>query len=146
MNTLNLSQFFPYQLSRLEQHISQTIAQHYIKGFNLSRMEWRVMATVAMFNSTTAKHICEFTGMEKMQVSRAIKRMQQIDLVEHKMNSQDRRSSQISLTHTGLELYQKILPLVKKEEQHILSMLTKSEQNQLRHIIDKLENSLGYNV
>lgn len=143
MNTLNLQQFFPYRLSRLEQHISQAIAQHYLSDFNLSRMEWRVLATLAMFESTTAKYICEFTGMEKMQASRAIKHMKQLALVEHKKNSEDKRSSQLSLTSAGLKQYQKIVPLVIREEQHILSMLTKTEQLQLRKIIDKLENSLG---
>jgi len=142
MKTLNLHQFMPYQWSVLEQRISEAIAQHYKIEFNLTRMEWRVMATLAMFDLISAKDICQFTQLEKMQVSRAIARLKQAALVSQSISSMDNRSSELSLTARGLNIYHKIIPEVKREEQQILSVLTETEQKQLFKIMTKLEKEL----
>lgn len=140
--TLDLKQFLPYRLSVLEQQISQSIARHYIEQFGLSRMEWRVLSSLAMFSGITATEICQFTHLEKMQVSRAINGLVDKKLVEQKKNHQDKRSVQLFLTNKGFDIYFQIVPSVKQEEQRIFSVFNDLEREQFMQLIHKLCLSL----
>ena len=98
---LDLRLFFPYRLAVLEQRVGIATSRHYQHDFELSRVEWRVMATLAMFDSISATEICEFTHMAKMQVSRAIARLKEKSLVGQKVSESDHRATQLSLTAEG---------------------------------------------
>lgn len=139
---LDLRQFFPYRLAVLEQRVGIATSRHYRHDYDLSRIEWRVMATLAMFDSISATEICEFSHMAKMQVSRAIARLKAKSLVVQKVSESDHRATQLSLTEDGLKIYRCILPRVRQEEQVILGYLSVSERVQLQKIIDKLEQAL----
>ncbi len=142
MNPIDLPQFFPYCLSVLEQRVSQRVAQHYQQAFNLGKVEWRVMATLAMHDAMTASEICQFTRLDKMPVSRAISRLRQSRLILLKPGKTDKRTSLLSLSASGKRMYQQITPSVLQEEQEILSLLTANERKQLKKIICKLEKGL----
>jgi DNA-binding MarR family transcriptional regulator len=141
--TLDLRLFFPYRLSVLQQRVSAAVPQHDHDEFDLSRLEWRVMATLAMFGSVSAREICEFTYMAKMQVSRAIARLKSTGLVARDTSPADHRASVLSLTPAGEALYRQIVPRVKAQEREILARLSATEQDQLLNILTKLETSLG---
>lgn len=140
--TLDLKQFLPYRLSVLEQQISQSIAQHYIDAFGLTRMEWRVMSTLAMFEGFTATEICQFTHLEKMQVSRALNGLAHKKLIAQKKHHQDKRSVQLFLTDKGYDIYQQIVPSVIEEESRIFSAFSEQEREQFMQLIHKLCLSL----
>ena len=139
---LDLRQFFPYRLAVLEQRVGIATSRHYRHDYDLSRIEWRVMATLAMFDSISATDICEFTHMAKMQVSRGIARLKDKNLVVQKVSENDHRATQLSLTTDGLKTYHCIVPRVLQEEQAILGYLSASEQRDLQKIMDKLEDAL----
>lgn len=138
---LNLNTFFPYQFSVLAQQMTEFIAQIYEK-FGLTKMEWRVLATIGYHGEISAREICKFTHLEKMQVSRAINKLIQSELLTQKISSEDRRKSLLSLTAKGDELYQKIIPLVKAQEQRLLEGLTAQECEQLKVLTVKLSTQL----
>ena len=141
--TLDLPSFLPYRLSILEHRVSKAIAQHYVKSFNLSRMQWRALATLATYERISARDICDITHLDKMQVSRAVNHLKQEGLVVQKQSKTDQRTQELSLTKKGCHVYQQIIPLVKQEEQRILSLLSENEQKQLIGILDKLEQSFA---
>ena len=140
---LDLRQFFPYRLAVLEQRVGYATTRHYQEDFDLSRIEWRVMATLAMFDAISATEICEFTHMAKMQVSRAIARLKNKGLVEQQVSESDHRATRLSLTDAGRGIYRRIVPRVLAEEQAILNHLSAAEQGQLLRILDKLESALA---
>ena len=77
-----------------------------------------------------------------MKVSRAINKLIQSELLTQKISSEDRRKSLLSLTAKGDELYQKIIPLVKAQEQRLLEGLTAQECEQLKVLTVKLSTQL----
>jgi len=140
--TLDLHLFFPYRLSVLQQRVSKAISQHFDDNFDLKRIEWQVLATLAMVDSISARDICEFTHAAKMQVSRAIAHLKKNHLLIQKVSDVDHRATQLSLTDEGWKIYHKIVPMVKTEEQKILAHLSVAEQRQLLKILTRLEHSL----
>jgi len=140
---LNLSDFLPYRFSVFEQRLSKAIALKYMDAFGLSRIEWRVLATLAEFENISAKEICQFTHLEKMQVSRAISRFKQAAIVLQKKNDRDQRLTELSLTKKGWKIYRQVMPLVKDEEKRLLTALSPTEQKQLQKILSKLEQAVS---
>ncbi len=140
---LNLNNFLPYRFSVFEQRMSKAIAQKYMDAFDLNRVEWRVMATLAEFEKISAKEICQFTHLEKMQVSRAISRFKRAAIVLQKKNNADQRLTELSLTKKGWQIYRQIVPLVKNEEKCLLASLSKRERKQLGKILAKLEKAMS---
>ena len=143
VDTLDLREFFPYRLAVLEQRVGYATSRHYQHDFDLNRTEWRVMATLAMFDAISATEICEFTHMAKMQVSRAIARLKQKGLVEQQVSESDHRATRLSLTGDGRGIYRRIVPRVLAEEQAILDHLSAAERGQLIRILDKLDTALA---
>jgi DNA-binding MarR family transcriptional regulator len=138
MKSLHLSNFFPYQLTQLQVKVSDNIADIYTGRFELSRQEWRVLASLGNGELLSAKQIGEQTNLEKMPASRAITRMQAQGLLVKNTDKSDKRSSLLKLTTQGLAIYQQLIPMVLAREQELLSVLSAEEKNQLANIIEKL--------
>lgn len=139
--SLNLNTFFPYQFSVLAQQVTEFIAQIY-ERFGLTKMEWRVLATIGYHGEISAKDICTFTHLDKMQVSRAINKLIKSEFLLQQTSSQDRRKNALNLTEKGEQLYQEIIPLVKTQEQKLLKGLTARECEQLKVLTVKLSSQL----
>lgn len=138
-NPLNLAQFFPYKLAKLQAIISDSIAEIYMGEFNLSKQEWRVLAILANESSLTAKQIGNKADIDKMSASRAINKMVESSLLTKISNIKDKRSSLLKLTAQGENLYNQLAPLVKEREQKLLSILTSQELSTINTVFTKLE-------
>ena len=138
-NPLNLTQFFPYQLAKLQAMISDSIAEIYMGEFNLSKQEWRVLAILANESSLNAKEIGSKADLEKMPTSRAIKKLAESKLLEKVNNIKDKRSSLLKLTEKGQTLFNQLAPLVKAREQELMSVLSAQELSTLSNAFSKLE-------
>jgi DNA-binding MarR family transcriptional regulator len=140
--TLDLRNFLPYRISLIEQQISRCIADKYSEQHDLGRFEWRVLATLAMFEDITAKDICEFTLLEKMQVSRAISGLQRKKMITQKKKIDDSRSTLLKLSTKGRTIYQQIVPRVLEEEKRLFSILSDEELEFFCNIVNKLCQSI----
>jgi len=138
---LNLNTFFPYQLSVLSQQMTQFIAQIY-EEFGLSKMEWRVLCTIAYHNEISARDVCIFTRLDKMQVSRAINKLIQNEVLLQQTSTSDRRKNLLTLTAKGKDTYQEIIPLVEAQEKKLMKGLTKQEGERLKNLTVKLSSLL----
>lgn len=138
MKSLHLNNFFPYQLTQLQVKVSNNIADIYTGKFELSRQEWRVLASLGNGELLSAKQIGEHSNLEKMPASRAISKMQKQGLLIKSTDKTDKRSSLLQLTDEGLSMYQQLVPMVLQQEQELLSVLSSQEKTQLTEIIEKL--------
>ncbi len=135
---LNLNEFFPYRLSRLEKAVSDSVAQVYRDRFGLARQEWRVLAMLGERAPLSAKAIGLATGLDKMQVSRAVNRLRDLQWVARKADARDRRASALQLTEEGRGVYCQIVPLVTAAEAEILGVLSAEEQHLLSEAMERL--------
>jgi DNA-binding MarR family transcriptional regulator len=134
----DLALFFPYRLSVLADLVSTAVSQVYADRFDLSRVEWRVLAALGANRKMTAKDLGPYSALDKMQVSRAVQRLEDVGYIERHEDAGDRRSKVLQLTANGRLLYQKIWPLVVAREEYILSVLEPDEKAVLRRVMEKL--------
>ncbi|MCW8809242.1 MAG: MarR family transcriptional regulator [Rhodanobacter sp.] len=135
---LQLEHFLPYRLSILSNTISQTIADDYQRRFDLSVMEWRVMAVLARFDGLSAREVAQRTAMDKVAVSRALARLVEAGRVNRSIHDGDKRRSVLSLTEAGWALHDEIAPMARAREREVLARLDAEEQEWLTRILDKL--------
>jgi len=88
----------------------------------------------------TAKDIHERWAMDKMAVSRAVRRLVSQGRVKRNKNPGDARSYVLAITKKGTRLFQKILPSADARYHEILSGLTVQEQRSLKRILKKLND------
>ncbi|HEY0834964.1 MAG TPA: MarR family winged helix-turn-helix transcriptional regulator [Azospirillum sp.] len=138
---LNLSRFLPYRLSVLSNTISQTVARLYEKRFHITIPEWRIIAVLGGLGGETlsAGEIATATAMDKVQVSRAISRMLDSELILREAGDTDRRKALLTLTAKGQEIYREIAPLALAYEARLTSALDDDELQQLNLLLGKLQ-------
>jgi len=134
---MNLQQFFPYRLAVLAEVVSRAIAQVYSERFDLGRDEWRVLAALVPGPMRTADVIAH-TTLDKMQVSRAVARLEAAGLVARDADPDDRRARVLRLTTAGRALFRRIAPLAQAREAFLLDALDDAERDVLDRAIDKL--------
>lgn len=135
---LKLESFLPYLLSVASNTISGAIADLYAERFNLSIPQWRIMAVIGRFDGLSARQVAERTAMDKVAVSRALKRLDDAGYLNRRMSAQDRRRSVLSLTSEGREVYNQVAPMAIEYEQRLLNTLKPHEREQLSEILERL--------
>lgn len=136
---VELESFMPYRLSVLSNFVSSSIATIYSERFNISIMEWRVIAVLGNYQPLSANEICERTNMDKVQVSRAVSSLTKSGRVLRKTDKNDRRRSQLRLAAKGMKVYQQIVPLALERERQLLASFNAKEIEEFDHLLSKLE-------
>ncbi len=135
---LHLEDFVPYQLSRLSNTISAGIAATYRERFDLSITEWRIIAILGRYADISANEVAQKGALDKVAVSRAVKRLLEREVLTRHIASDDRRRSVLALSPSGQSVYEAVAPAAIALEQRLLNALTPDEQAQLKEVIAKL--------
>lgn len=135
---LHLEHFLPFRLSRVSNAVSQGIAETYAEQFDLSVTEWRVVAIVGRFPDISAVEIVSKGALDKVAVSRAVRRLIDRGLLERHASTEDRRRSHLSLSPAGSAIYRDIVPAALAYESELLECLSPDEKRTLEQIMDRL--------
>ncbi len=136
---LALEAFLPYRLATLSNRVSRAIAALYSERFGITIPEWRVMAVLGERPEISANAVAERTAMDKVAVSRAVRRLLKKGLIERHFAPDDRRRSVLALSARGLAVYREVVPLARRFEEALLAALTREEAAILSLLLSKLE-------
>ncbi len=139
-DALHLDDYLPYRLSVASNQVSRLIARLYQDRFGLSIWQWRVLAILGAQNGLTAGQVASRAAMDKMAVSRALSGLMARALVIRKTSDKDGRARILSLTDTGLNIYNEIAPLAREQEQHLLEGFSVEDVKRAAHFLRALEN------
>jgi len=145
-NTFTLKRHWPYRLHVLATTVSQTVAKLYADRFDLTIPEWRIIAVLGGLEegeTLSGTTLSSLTAMDRVQVSRAMARMLDTELIVRGTGRADRRTAQVSLTAKGRRVYEQIVPLARAIEARLMSALGPEEQARLDAAFAKLEAQAG---
>jgi DNA-binding MarR family transcriptional regulator len=135
-----LEAFLPYRLSLLSNTVSRGVSTAYRKAHGLSVTEWRVVAVLGRYPDLTASEVAQRTAMDKVAISRAVKRLQQRRLVTRSPHREDRRRLPLRLTPgAGVGLFRAVVPKALACEAQLLASLTTQERAALDDLLLKLQ-------
>ncbi|MBS7743503.1 MAG: MarR family transcriptional regulator [Chelatococcus sp.] len=141
MSELRLEVFLPYRLSKIAMAVSRRFKEVYGKQFELSIPEWRVLATIAQFQSISAKEIVKHSDMHKTKVSRSIAKLERRRWLKREKNQLNRREEILTLTLSGRQNYKKLVPRMRALEEELLGLLG-SDASAIDALMNRLEQVL----
>ncbi len=138
--TFRLEHFLPYRLSLLSNTVSEGIANTYRDEFDLTVTEWRVIAVIGRYPGLSASEVVERTAMDKVAISRAVKRLEDRGLVERAEHASDRRRRPLRLSRDrGRPMFKEIVPRARGYEEALLAGLGARELAALDRLLEMLE-------
>jgi DNA-binding MarR family transcriptional regulator len=140
--TVMLNQFVPYRMVNLASNISNGCSKIYRSEFDISISEWRILARLAEHEKLNGKDIGRITFMDKSKVSRAIKILEEKQLIHRKKDVEDNRAVYLSLSEKGSEMYAEIAPRALDWEKELIEALDVSEYRDLMRIMEKLDKKV----
>ncbi len=133
-----LENFLPYKLSILSQSVSGLIATEYESKFGLSMNQWRCLVIINAHQPITARTISDLTLLDKMTISRTVNSLKTRKLVQIETSGTDARRRLLTLTKSGKQIYNEVIPIAKTYESKLLASLSQKEQHILEVVMTKL--------
>ncbi|MEQ9396584.1 MarR family winged helix-turn-helix transcriptional regulator [Haliea sp.] len=84
---------------------AQPFSRWFEKRFDISLNEWRVMYIIALHPKISQSNVAYYLGMDKMAVSRAVRRLLKHKRVIRQPQSGKKREMSLSLSAAGKQLY-----------------------------------------
>ena len=96
--------------------------------FGITQTQYAMLASLRWFEeqgeATTQAHLVEHAGIDKMTVSKAIRRLEESGLVVRERSSSDSRATNARFTPKGKRLIQKAIVAVENADEELFSCLT----------------------
>jgi DNA-binding MarR family transcriptional regulator len=131
-----------FKLIRVVNLVARPFQEMVAKQHQLTLNEWRVMLVVHSHPECTASDVVDYSGLDKMSVSRALARLTKASRVQRFADKQDARRQIVVLTSAGNRLFTKIGQLAAIREQTLFSTLSATEVKKLGQLVDKLTDAL----
>lgn len=138
----DLQTFFPYQVRVFYSDVTTALARIYTRDHDLAPSEWRTMAILGATGQLPAAEIVERSSMDKVSVSRAVKKMHARGLLRKVDNAEDGRSSLLSLSEDGRAVYHDIVPKVLEAESQMLAGLTGEDIAAFHKVMRRIRDNL----
>ena len=106
--------------------------------FDVTIAEWRVLLSLSQRTGATANEIAEIWAMEKMAVSRAVRRLERMNRITRRVKPQDRRSFALAMTEDGMRVFERVVPAANARYREITSAATRDELAVLSRVLTKL--------
>jgi DNA-binding MarR family transcriptional regulator len=127
-----------YQIWVLTNLTAKPFAALFGARFHLNLTEWRVLLTVADRPGISAQELSDYTGLDKMSVSRVVRRLEEQGRMEREGSESDRRKRHLYLTEQGWSVYDQIAVSAVAREAQIYASLSPAEMKTLHRLLGKL--------
>jgi DNA-binding MarR family transcriptional regulator len=115
-----------------------------LEAYDISHAQFVIMATLLWFDAhdddTTQVSIVNWTKLDKMTVSKSLKKLVEMKYVKRHEHEKDTRAKSVSLTKKGSELVQKLIPIVEEVDHTFFGKATGPEQKGLIQTLNRLLN------
>ncbi len=116
--------------------------KEFLESYEISHSQFVIMAILLWFNGKqtdiTQTDIINMSKLDKMTVSKSLKKLSVKELITRKENALDTRVKLVFLTKEGKLLIQKLVPAIEKIDEEFFGRLTDIEQKNLIDIMQKL--------
>ena len=129
-----------YQVWVLTNLTAKPFAATFGRRFHLNLNDWRIMLTLADRPGVTAQELSEYTGLDKMSVSRAVRSLEGQGRLARQGNEADRRLRHLFLTDEGWQVYEEIARNAVRREQNLYASLSARELATFQQLLVKLSD------
>jgi DNA-binding MarR family transcriptional regulator len=109
----------PYRLLMMGKMIERLSVQQVRDLCGLTLAEWRVLAHLAVMGAKSASDVSSAALVDRAEVSRAVRSLEESGLLSRADNPRNRKSSLLMLTAAGVQVYER----VHKERRRFFDLL-----------------------
>ena len=113
-----------------------------LESYGISHSQFVIMALLLWCEETNLEPIQSFivnkTKLDKMTVSKALKKLVTEEMVKRNEHSHDTRAKLVCLTKKGKTLIKKIVPIVEGVDQKFFDVINKENQKTLINFLRRL--------
>ncbi|MBA3903239.1 MAG: MarR family transcriptional regulator [Rhodocyclaceae bacterium] len=135
---LALQEFIPYKLAVVANRLSQSIGSLFEQKYGIQIPEWRILMALHSCGPLAPNEVVEHTSMDKGRVSRAQRRLVELELVAASDDPRDGRRLVLFLTRKGAGMCTAIIPEARQTEAWFLSVLSEQERRALDKALSRL--------
>lgn len=134
----DLSDFLPFQMSVIAGRAFQRI----MEDTGLQVPEWRIMMALPAHQPCSSHDLCILTAMDAARVSRAQRRLEDLDMISVVRDTADRRRLVVRLSNKGDEEVTRLKFAAREVESRILGQLGPEDRASLKTAIGGLYDRL----
>ncbi|MEO4045180.1 MarR family winged helix-turn-helix transcriptional regulator [Hoeflea sp. CAU 1731] len=136
LSTWGIDNYVPALITWVYNKVASRSSSIYLARFGVGLTDWRIIAYLGLFDGGTNAQICDYIGLDKAAVSRAVSRLKTKGIAV--VTPINRRDLKIELTKEGRELGEEILSVALEIEANLLAGVTEEEKQQLLAILRKV--------
>lgn len=139
---MDLEAFFPYRLAVVAEQFSRALSGVYGRSYGLSREEWRLLFLLADTDGVSSLELSRRTTLDKVQVSRAARRLEEKGVIMRETSQADRRLRVYRCTDAGRALFRDALPQVEACGAQILDRMSSPDRAALEQGLRALHHAV----
>ncbi len=137
---LDLIQHLPFRIAVVSNLLALNRDWHIRSLSDLEPRELRVFINIGSYMPIKAADIAYQSRLDSYTVSRAVKKLQQANMIEVELDPNHRNVKNLRLSEQGKQLYSELVPAIEQRSNTLENVLTAQEREQFYTIIEKLEN------
>jgi len=130
--------FIPHRMMLLARMIDRETARDLHRDFNITAAEWRALGYICTTGSSSAAQICVAFEVDRAEVSRAVARLLESDLIQRGRARDHEIRLVLTPTSRGEELHDRIKAKRRAYFEWILQDLDSSERDALDGVLGKI--------
>lgn len=135
---ITIKELLSYRIHRLANALSQGAARRYRAEFDVSLMEWRILALLGDYAPMTLKDLARQSGLDKSLASRTVSGLVERRLVTCGVGTEDAREVSLRLSAAGRRSFEGLMRSARARNDVFLDALSAEERKVLDAAIDKL--------
>lgn len=134
---MNLDQCINFLLTGAQHKVFQELKKE-LEQYDLTPIQYGVLKCIWQLDLHTPKEIADYLSVENSTISGILDRMEKKNLIERKIDRDDRRYVYIDLTKTGKELEDPVNKTIEDFNKAALSDFSDAEAETLRALLKRL--------
>jgi DNA-binding MarR family transcriptional regulator len=134
----DLTDFLPFQMSVIAARAFQRI----MGAVDLQAPEWRIMMALPAHQPCSSNDLCALTSMDAARVSRAQRRLEELEMISVVRDNADRRRLVVQLSDKGTEEVARLRYVAREAESAMLDELEPEDRANLKTAMGELYSRL----
>jgi len=135
-----------FQFWKLHSFWQKKIA-NVLKPYEITHTQFVILASIKWFQeqseNPSQRQISGLTRIDKMTLSKAIRRLEELKLVNRIKSKNDTRSILVSLSNDGQEIMPELVNLVENIDTGIFGVEGSDEKKKLNELLFKISRNVG---
>ncbi|MCY4292300.1 MAG: MarR family winged helix-turn-helix transcriptional regulator [Roseovarius sp.] len=140
----DLNRHLTYRIARLQARLNAQATELLKAHAGISLAEWRILAILSNPEIETQKDVLVAMGLDKGQISRTVKKLEQKMLVAPASSAAKPRNRPIILTDSGKAILKTMFPIMTRRQALLQSDLSDDEIATLFELLTRIERKSGH--